>query len=388
MHAAMYTYAWDLAEEGVDRVAGRLQDAGIDTVTLATSYHAGKFLRPHAPGRKVYFPEDGTVYFRPDHRRYGRIKPRVNTMVAKFDALRVLEREAPDMRRVGWTVGLHNTPLGLIHPDLVATTVFGDPLFNSLCPAQPEVREFLVALCADLGASYAPSEIAIETPGWQAFRHGHHHEFELIALTPRVEIMLGTCFCAACRAGAHAAGIDVEGLASRTRADLEGFFASGTEPAIDPETDADWQALAHWRAGAVTSLVAEVRAALDRRVGLAIIPTTQSPNALCWIEGSDLASLARVADRLEVPAYRTGVDQIAVDAADVRRRAGKEARLGFILRPSHPNLHDAGEVAAAVDVIRRLDVDSIAFYNFGHVRLQSLDWVGAALSRGASNVPT
>ena len=31
-----------------------------DTVTVAGSYHAGKFLRPHGKG-KVYFPEDGTV---------------------------------------------------------------------------------------------------------------------------------------------------------------------------------------------------------------------------------------------------------------------------------------------------------------------------------------
>ena len=66
---------------------------------------------------------------------------------------------------------------------------------NSLCPSHPDVRDYLVALCADLGANYPVREIAIETPGWQAFRHGHHHEFELIALSPRVETMLGTCFC-------------------------------------------------------------------------------------------------------------------------------------------------------------------------------------------------
>ena len=37
---------------------------GLDTVTLAGSYHAGKFLRPHGQSGKVYFPEDGTVYFK------------------------------------------------------------------------------------------------------------------------------------------------------------------------------------------------------------------------------------------------------------------------------------------------------------------------------------
>ena len=88
MQKAMYTYAWDLQEEGVKTVAARLRDAGLNTVTLATSYHAGKFLRPHAPRRKVYFPEDGTIYFQPDPSRYGRVKPRVASIVDEFDALR------------------------------------------------------------------------------------------------------------------------------------------------------------------------------------------------------------------------------------------------------------------------------------------------------------
>ena len=104
MHKAMYTYAWDLHEEGVITVTDRLRDAGLDTITLATSYHAGKFLRPHAPRQKVYFPEDGTVYFRPDPSLYGRIKPRVASIVDEFDALRELETHAPDFNRVGWTV--------------------------------------------------------------------------------------------------------------------------------------------------------------------------------------------------------------------------------------------------------------------------------------------
>ena len=134
MRKAMYTYAWDLQEEGVKAVASRLRDAGLNTITLATSYHAGKFLRPHAPRRKVYFPEDGAVYFRPSLTRYRRIKPRVASMADDFDALRELETHASDFDRVSWTVGLHNTPLGIAYPDLTAQNAFGDPLLNSLCP--------------------------------------------------------------------------------------------------------------------------------------------------------------------------------------------------------------------------------------------------------------
>ena len=380
MRKGMYTYAWDLQEEGVDVVAGRLRDAGLDTVSLATSYHAGKFLRPHAPIRKVHFTEDGTVYFQPDFSRYGRIKPRVANIVDQFDALRELERKAPDLNRVGWTVGLHNTPLGQEYPDLTAKTAFGDPLYNSLCPSQPDVRNYLISLCADLGANYDLSELAIETPGWQAYRHGHHHEFELVALPFSVEIMLGTCFCDACRSDANAKGIDANGLAAATRRELERFFFDGTTPSIDPKKDPEWRALHAWRAEVVANLVCETRAELNQDVSLAIIPTVQSPNALCWSEGSDLSLLAEAADRLEVPAYQTGVPAISADVAEVRKGVGDDAQLGFILRPTYPNLHNADEVSAAVKVLIDAGATSISFYNYGHMRLQSLDWIKAALS--------
>ena len=74
-YRGLYTYAWDLADEGVAEVAARARDAGANTLTLAAAYHAGKFIRPHGVSGKVYFPEDGTVYFRHGPERYGRVKP-------------------------------------------------------------------------------------------------------------------------------------------------------------------------------------------------------------------------------------------------------------------------------------------------------------------------
>ena len=59
----MFCYGWDLAEAGVGSVAEALKARHINTITLAGSYHAGKFLRPHGTGGKVYFPEDGTALF-------------------------------------------------------------------------------------------------------------------------------------------------------------------------------------------------------------------------------------------------------------------------------------------------------------------------------------
>ena len=51
--------------------AKEFRELGLDTVTIAGSYHAGKFMRPHGKAGKVYFPDDGTVYFNADPSRYG-----------------------------------------------------------------------------------------------------------------------------------------------------------------------------------------------------------------------------------------------------------------------------------------------------------------------------
>ena len=96
-YKAIYTYAWDLAETGVPAAAREFRALGLDTVTIAGSYHAGKFLRPHGKAGKVYFPEDGTVYFQADPSRYGAIKPIANSLLGERDVL----RELVDLQRHG-----------------------------------------------------------------------------------------------------------------------------------------------------------------------------------------------------------------------------------------------------------------------------------------------
>lgn len=375
----MYLYAWDLRDEGTSTVLDRLRDTGLNAVSLATAYHAGKFLRPHGPKGKVVFPEDGTVYFKPTPGRYGRLAPRAARIVEDFDALQSLADHGPDFHVTGWTVGLHNSRLGATAPDLCCQTPFGDPLINALCPSQPEVRQYLVNLCMDLAQQPRIDEIAIETPGFQTYRHGHHHEFELIQLSAAAEILLEACFCPACCQRATEAGLDAAALARQAQKDLDSFLTNGSAPELDPATHPDWQAFHACRADTVTSLVSEVRAALPAAATLAVIPTTQTPNALCWREGSDLAALAQVADRLEVPAYQSGPDAIGHDIAWVRQNAGDAANLGFIFRPSWPNASGPEDLAANVKAAASAGADRISFYNYGHIRLESLGWISRCI---------
>ena len=144
-------------------------------------------------------------------------------------------------------------------------------------------------------------------------------------------------------------------------------------------TDPEWIAFLNWRCSVVTDLVARVRAAVPKETELAVIPTVQRPTAASWFEGSDLKRLAEVADVLEIPAYEPSAEAVATDARDVRRRVGPDAKLNFILRPTYPDLANGTETVAAAKVLKDAGAAGLAFYNYGHMALASLDHVRDAL---------
>lgn len=388
-YRGLYAYAWDLADEGFAAVTGRAREAGLNTVTLAAAYHAGKFLRPHGRGGKVHFPEDGTVYFRHRPERYGRVRPLANSLLAELDPFEELAQAAPDLARVGWVVCCHNTRLGTLHPDLTARNCFGDGYVYSLCPAHPEVREYVVALCRDLAERHELVALALETPGWLPFEHGYHHEFAMVPLNEWARVLLGLCFAPASVEGAKAAGFDADALRRDACRKLEAWLASEVvidEPRAaemllaDLVLEPDWSAFLRWRCRVVADLVREVRAAVPKRTKVWVIPSVQRPTAKGWVEGSDLRLLADAADRLEICAYERSAAGVAADLLDVRLRVGEGARLNAILRPGHPDLAGGAETVAAARAVKGAGCEGLAFYNYGHLRLGALARIREAIT--------
>ena len=55
IHTTMWTYPWDVIDEGVDRVIGSLkEEVGLDAISLSTVYHTYDELRTHMPGKKLF----------------------------------------------------------------------------------------------------------------------------------------------------------------------------------------------------------------------------------------------------------------------------------------------------------------------------------------------
>lgn len=384
----MYTYAWDLAERSLDAVADEITGLGLNTVSFATAYHAGKFLRPRGKTGKVYFPEDGTAYFRPDPSRYGAIAPIENSIMASRDFL----RELCDLDTVAanaWMVLLHNTRQGMLHPEACVQNAFGDRLVYSLCPSAPEARAYAVALCKDVTDNYPVSGISLETPGFLPSVHGYHHEFALVRQNRWLDNQLGLCFCEHCVKGASAAGIDAEGLRALVCEDIESCLAGDFDIPddmaeafwlADTVTDGAMAAFLSWRCDVVTSLVSEIRAAVRDDATVAILPSVARPSGGAWYEGSDLKALTEAAGVLEVCFYEGSAERVKADVWDVKRRVRGAGHIRGVLRPGFPDLQSGAEVAAAVAALREAGIEDIGFYNYGHLRQRSLDWVGAAMA--------
>ena len=141
MHLSMWSYPWDVQDQGLETTRRELQQqAGLNCISLATSYHAGRFLQARSPHRKAYFPQDGTIYFKPTPELWEgkEIQPLVaDNLKERGDMLEALITQRNnegdgDWKVSCWTVCLHNTRLGMLHPDHVTRNAFGDPNFYNL----------------------------------------------------------------------------------------------------------------------------------------------------------------------------------------------------------------------------------------------------------------
>jgi hypothetical protein len=388
-YKAIYAYAWDLADAGLPKAIERFRSLGLDTVTLAGAYHAGKFLRPHGGSGKVYFPEDGTVYFTPDPKRYGAIKPVPHSMVsAGNDVMRALA-DQDGLATNAWLVLMHNTRLGLAHPESTVANAFGDRYIYNLCPSAPEARAYAVGLATDVAESYPIAGMSLETPGFLPYAHGYHHEFALNRPNRWLDSQLGLCFCEHCMGGAKRAGIGVEALKRQVASDIESYLASDVDfPAdmgeafwlADGRTDGELAAFLDWRCTVVTSLVREIRAAVRKTATVAVIPSVARPTGGAWYEGSDLMALAQAAGIVEACFYEPGAARIKADLHDVKRRLRGVGTLRGILRPAFPDLEAKGEFLAAMRALGAGGVREVAFYNWGHIRNTNLDWIPEGLA--------
>jgi hypothetical protein len=223
-------YAWDLHDEGVERILDNLQGmAAVNSVYLIGVMHperrplGGGFF-PHNPVRTTWTAEDARCYWHPDPKRYGRIKPRLSdhAWLNQTDWVRTLVDAA---RRRGLRVGVENSH-ALVDKeraegefaDCVGRNIHGEithvrPWLRPLCPNHPDVRDYAVAMYSELVATY---DVDYLMSAIVSFDEGGAGE--------------GGCFCASCHRAAQEVGFDLPKAQQALLAD------PNSQPAL-----ADWR---------------------------------------------------------------------------------------------------------------------------------------------------
>jgi hypothetical protein len=379
MDVAVWTYPWDLHDIGIAEAEARLRNAGANMISLAASYHAGRFLQPGNPKRRIYFPQDGTIYYRPNpaHWQGAEIKPLMADIVeTEGDMLTdmIRRRDAGGPGVSAWTVCLHNSRLGIAHPGHVTRTAHGDPNFYALCPSSPAVQDYVTRLVGEI-ASFAPNRIEIESPDFMGFAHGYHHEKDGLPTLPEDQFLLGLCFCRHCTSAARTAAVPVDEARHVVQSLLDAAFArelpAAQFPTLDFSTLPALQAFLTWRSTPITALIARLRSVVPATTELLLIDAEGTSDG-----GVNLPDLIPHLDGILHCAYHTPLARIAPLMAETRSLLGPRKTLITGFQLFHPAARSREDLAARVGAA---GADGFNFYCLGLVPPARLDWIRTAM---------
>ncbi len=384
--AEFYTYPWDLSDEGVAAASGVIADAlgPGGGVLLALSYHVSTYFSPHNPARKIYFGEEGAVYFQPDEGLYGRtrIRPLVSHLVTGADYMPGLVRGLGDngLEFSAWAVFFYNHHISQACPDVAKRDCFGQPHLGQLCPAHPDVRAYALALSRDM-AGLGPRHVQLESLGYLGFGYGFRNPKVAVAIDPFHQFLMGLCFCRHCLEAAGRAGLDGEELRAEVAADLDRELR--LEPAAGQGNRDEWiegafggrlESYLEARVATATSIFEEV-AATVREGGAGVTFFGSLDRATTGLDRRRVLAC--------VDAVYTSVSGPPEEAAQrveqLRSELTPDVRLVSIVRPG--GFEGGSFTRRLIQSQAEAGVDGFAFYTYGQLREHHLAWIRGA--RGA-----
>ncbi|MDP7398545.1 MAG: hypothetical protein QGF67_01730 [Lentisphaeria bacterium] len=386
MNAALFTFLWDFVDEGVDDLAAYIRDLGVTRVVVTSQYHAGFFMHPHNPRRKTHLLEDGVSYFHPDPSRYDglAIRPIPAAMCADRDWFALVCERLVDrgLEVSAWHVCLHNTRLGLLHPDATIRNAYGDSYPHALSPAHPDAVAFVEATVKDIATNYPLASVTLEAPDYRKRAHGsdwvsgHHHERDGVYLRPLEQALMDVSFNSADVEQAEAAGIDIEALRLAIIAHMDRYFEEA------PVIPAELPGTIDQFCDAVPAYAACEQ--LCRDVEARLLVTMK--DALAGTGSRLEAGPSPHVDWVLQGAYGLGPEETAAAVRRARELVLPHQRLNFTLRMgfNHPGMGtpilSEAETCAMAQVVAGAGADELVFYNYGEAPRRSVDWLKPALA--------
>lgn len=383
MRCAVWAYPWDLIDEGPAQACERLAALGIDEINLATNYHSVEAFLPHNPERRVFFTR-ASSYFQPQD-AYGRLEPVPNETMGEADWV---DRIAPAVAEsplglTSWTVGCHNSRLGMRHRDLTIESPYGDRLVFGLCPSQPAVREYLRTLVTELAGRWPFDRIELETADYfYGTGFGWHHDKFHLRTDTLFEFLFGLCFCEACQAHAADAGIDTDRARAACVDALDALVAGEVAPAeTDPkawvEAHPAVDAYVSARTDRLTALYEELAAAsepADLGYYFGFLGVEDS-----WMHGMDFDTFPEPLDAVTVVAYESSADAV-LERYRTAKRLLPDTPVHVGVLPGEPAVSDRETLVEIVTGLADAGAPRVSFYNYGLLPDRNLEWVGDAIA--------
>lgn len=385
---ALYTYPWDLTDEGVDEALDRIIDlTGCTEIQLTPSYHVSNYLLPHNPNGPIRFGENGAVFFMPQLSRYEttEIKPCVSHYVTTPD---YFERIVDAINRKGlvfsaWNVYFFNHYLSEKYPQFAKHDVFGTPYIGQISPSSKDAQEFAVALTQEVMDRFKPHAVRIEALQRQMWRHGMLKNKMQGDISEQCQFMLGLCFNSASMQNAAEAGMDAE----KFRQDVEAWM----RPRLARiPTEEDMQPVnALWISEAFDGRLRKYLDVLNRHTTDLWLRVADIIN-----KGGGKVQMDYLADGVRTethglePSINEHVDRLTAgltatgDAAkgQVRDYLDMIAPGGELFVPVGPgNITEAAPVIERTKAAAEAGASGALYYNYGLMRDEVLGFVGEAV---------
>ncbi len=240
----IYIHPWDITDEGIDHCFDYLEKiCGLNELFIAAVYHPNTFLLPHNPRRIIRW-DDGSVFFTPQHSRWSgtRIRPTVGECVDTDGYMtHIVEKaRARDWGVLFFVVFHYSVLLPRNYPDACCVDAMGERHRTALCPANPDVRAYDLALVEDLLSTYGGDGIRHESLGFGRWNATFLCDKVEELPSPRDQFLLSLCFCGHCLERARNENFDALPLRRAIRDHLYETLPQNPDTWDLSEVDEEW----------------------------------------------------------------------------------------------------------------------------------------------------
>ncbi|MBB31777.1 MAG: hypothetical protein CME25_23100 [Gemmatimonadetes bacterium] len=386
LHTTLWTYPWDLNASGPDIVAHRLRnDIGLDAVSLAAVYHSFEMLRPHSRDKVLLQIPTAAIYFQPQSSLYAdtAIDPHVSPLMgsANWYGEAAAATSKAGLELIAWTVFLHNSLLAGRHPRCAEVACTGDISTSRLCPANPDVRAYAIAISKDLTKNYGISMLECEGLSYGGFGHTHYHVKHGVELGAGGRFLMSLCFCPSCTNRAQGLGIDADVIRLSAEAKVRIALEAGTTNLDTPEdlisSLPGLEEFVRMREDVVSSLISETREAIGIPVSLIIMGSRHT-------SGIDRKRMGTIVDRLETLSYTSDPVRTERAISDITSDLLSPDQLIVGLQAYPPASPDHETLVANTRASYDLGIRRFSYYNFGIMPKPNLQWIKTTINAFAA----